>query len=157
MDDRIHYSAFNHLISLVDDAEDLVHGVFEKITKEECFEPCPSSCSSTSPYRSFDGCCNNLIQIDNGRAPKKFARVLDPAYDDYKGLPRGSNDTSKLPNPRKVSRVVHRTHQESKSTKASLMLMQFGQFLDHDITFTPHPPGKLLSYVSLLHLNIIIF
>ena len=41
-----------------------------------------------------------------------------------------------LPEPRKVSAAFH-TSQEMPDQVHSLMTMQFGQFLDHDITFTP--------------------
>ena len=136
-----HYNCF---IFLVEDSAEKIQDMCVKIIEEDCFDPCPSSCNTSAPFRSFDGCCNNLNHTDYGRAPKKFARILGPAYVDG-GLPRGSADTSNLPNPRNVSRAVHRPQKESKSTKASLMLMQFGQFLDHDISLTPNPSGMLLS------------
>ena len=107
------------------------------LTEEE--QQCPLSCDVTTPIRRIDGCCNNINQRDSGRAPKPFARSLDPAYaDGVDGeVPRGGFNPSSLPNPRSVSRAVHRPGQGVRSKNVSLMVMQFGQFLDHDLTLTP--------------------
>ncbi len=48
--------------------------------------------------------------------------------------PRSPNEL--LPNPRRVSRDFH-TAVSHPSTRATLMVMQWGQFLDHDLTLTP--------------------
>jgi len=112
---------------------------FLEICLELTEDQCPSSCDITTPIRRIDGCCNNINQRDNGRAPKPFARSLEPAYADGidGGVPRGGFNPSSLPNPRSVSRAVHRPEQGVRSANVSLMVMQFGQFLDHDVTLTP--------------------
>lgn len=53
---------------------------------------------------------------------------------------RGS-DRSHLPSPRLVSASFHPDRNVS-SRVATLLLMQFGQFLDHDVTLTPEVHGK---------------
>lgn len=54
-----------------------------------------------------------------------------------------------LPSPRLVSAMSHPdiSHLHGRYT---LMLMQFAQILDHDITFTPVHKGKRYYYVLLL-------
>ena len=120
----------------------------QDITNEESFEQCPASCDVATPYRRINGCCNNINQRDNGRAPKPFARFMDtdPAYEDGRDgqQPRGGNPLKDagLPNPRSVSEAVHMPGQGVKNSNISLMVMQFGQFLDHDITLTPELGNK---------------
>ena len=103
--------------------------------------PCPSACDGTEDYRSIDGCCNNINRKDSGSTNQAFARFLDPVYEDGVETPRGGLSTSSLPNARLVSRMVHRTKNREVNKNISLMVMQFGQFLDHDITLTPEPGG----------------
>ena len=101
--------------------------------------PCTVECDGTDPYRSIDGCCNNINTKDMGSTHTAFGRFLDPAYEDSVEVPRGGLSPSNPPNARAVSRAVHRTDQIVGNKEASLMVMQFGQFLDHDITLTPEP------------------
>ena len=57
---------------------------------------------------------------------------------------RSSESGKALPSPRLVSIVVHAdvSHLHGRYT---LMLMQYGQFLDHDITLTPINKVRLIS------------
>ena len=120
----------------------------QDVTNDESFQQCPTSCDVVTTFRSIDGCCNNINRRDNGRAPKPFARSLDPAYEDGKDgkVPRGGIHPSSLPNPRSVSEAVHMPGQGVESSKISLMVMMFGQFLDHDITLTPEL-GKVTNII----------
>ena len=71
-----------------------------------------------------------------------FKRLLPPEYEKNLSLPRGGLTSSKLPSARKVSRIVHQDANEgNKQGKFSQMVMQFGQFLDHDLTSTPQTRG----------------
>ena len=45
--------------------------------------------------------------------------------------------TSGLPNPRTISNLLHSIEPTPTDDSISMMVMQFGQFLDHDISLTP--------------------
>ena len=99
------------------------------------------ACQPRDKYRTFSGHCNNLANDNFGRSNTVFARMLPAAYDDDVAKPRSKSTTgSKLPSPRTISTAIHDDvpHPHSRYT---LMVMQFGQFLDHDITFTPLNKG----------------
>ena len=65
-------------------------------------------------------------------------------------LPRGGRDPSTLPSARTVSVAVHHVLQNRPMPAVSHMVMQFGQFLDHDITLTSQP-GDLLDDILILN------
>ncbi|KAK6175367.1 hypothetical protein SNE40_013844 [Patella caerulea] len=97
---------------------------------------CPTS---GKLYRTADGRCNNIHRPDEGRSLEAFKRFLPPAYADGMSVPRIYHKCygrrcvrHKLPSPRLVSLVAHPGH--SVNSVNSVMLMQWGQFLDHDLT-----------------------
>ena len=98
-------------------------------------------CSRKLLYRTFIGICNNIdSDLKYGRRTTVLKRLLEPTYDDGVGRPRSRSlkDRSNfLPNPRKVSNKIHGSLQSPKDQHHTLVLMQWGQFLDHDITLTP--------------------
>ena len=66
-----------------------------------------------------------------------FERLLQPDYFDEIHLPRGGLNSSSRPSARAVSLAVHQGQKgQGGHEPVSLMVMQFGQFLDHDITMT---------------------
>ena len=72
---------------------------------------------------------------------RPFIRLLPPQYEDGIHLPIGWFADRKYsgfvrPNARKVSQHLIRSKRISSDVKHSHMLMQFGQFLDHDIDFS---------------------
>ena len=98
-------------------------------------------CDPTSKFRTISGHCNNLIRPEYGRSNTVFARMLPAAYGDNVSRPRTISVTGNpLPSARTVSTSIHNDipHPHARYT---LMVMQFGQFLDHDITFTPLNKG----------------
>ena len=106
----------------------------------------PTSCSSpednapcdhTSKYRTYSGRCNNLESPDFGKSTTLLRRLLSPEYNDGISFPRSKSvDGRPLPNPRKVSQRIHTT-QVTPDPKFSLSMMQWGQFIDHDMVLTP--------------------
>ena len=101
-------------------------------------DPECENCDKNSPYRTITGCCNNLANKDQGRSNQKLERLITPnAYEDGKSVPRGGFNSSSLPSPRLISRVVHGVEQTAPKPPVSVLLMQFAQFLDHDLSLTP--------------------
>ncbi|XP_071090260.1 salivary peroxidase/catechol oxidase-like [Haliotis cracherodii] len=95
------------------------------------------ACDDTQPYRTLDGSCNNLKNPQWGTAGAPFSRVLPPVYADGIGNPRTlATSGSTLPHPRAISNHVH-FELSFLSTKNTVMLMQWGHFIDHDFTETP--------------------
>ncbi|XP_067656391.1 myeloperoxidase-like [Haliotis asinina] len=102
-------------------------------------QPSPT-CDPSAQYRAADGSCNNLAHSRWGMASIPMRRWLTPAYDDGISSPRerASNFSSKLPSARLVSTIVHTpSTNDDLHAKFTHMLMQWGQFLDHDFTSTP--------------------
>lgn len=110
-----------------------------------------ADCSDTeyhSRYRTFDGTCNNLDNPLWGAATTPYTRKLDPIYYDVNGLsdPAGFPDqpyTPELPSPHRVSKefIIHVTEASGNKNRYSHMMMQWGQFLDHDLSFTAESEG----------------
>ncbi|TRY69075.1 hypothetical protein TCAL_13287 [Tigriopus californicus] len=108
---------------------------------QRCFRKTPSSgslarCDSNARYRTFDGRCNNLANPDWGSAGEPLRRFLPNAYEDGRGIPRGGGHPSSLPSPRWVSQKNH-PDSDVPDSRFTHMVMQFGQFLDHDLTLAP--------------------
>ncbi|CAG2105525.1 unnamed protein product, partial [Medioppia subpectinata] len=100
---------------------------------------CREECTHQT-YRSYDGVCNNLENQLWGASLTPFRRLIDPQYEDGIHLPIGWFADKKYngfakPNARKVSQQLLSAKKVSEDVKHSHMLMQFGQFLDHDIDF----------------------
>ncbi|XP_071089128.1 salivary peroxidase/catechol oxidase-like [Haliotis cracherodii] len=108
--------------------------------KLECDSSLVEPCKTSSPYRTANGSCNNLEHTTWGKAVIPMRRWLDPAYDDHISSPREKShvSSSKLPSARLVSTTVHTPSTDAdRHASYTHMLMQWGQFLDHDITSTP--------------------
>lgn len=102
-------------------------------------------CDPTTPFRTFSGHCNNQRKVGLGKSLTTFNRLLPPAYENGVSRPRLTSVTgSPLPSPRLVSTMVH-ADISNLHTRYSLMVMQFAQFLDHDLTFTPVHRGFFAS------------
>ncbi|PSN37939.1 hypothetical protein C0J52_20255 [Blattella germanica] len=102
-------------------------------------------CDSRSIFRTITGRCNNIRNPNMGKSLATFARLLPPAYENSVSRPRVNSVTGNpLPSPRLVSTMIH-ADISNLHNRYTLMLMQFAQFLDHDITFTPVQRGYFAS------------
>lgn len=102
---------------------------------------CSDSCFH-SRYRSLDGTCNNLDRPLQGAAGTPFRRLMQSAYEDGLGLPVGWSGGK--PSARQVSRALIHTNTVQPSENLTHMLMQFGQFLDHDMDLAPSSPSDIV-------------
>lgn len=93
-------------------------------------------------YRTIDGTCNNLDYPLRGASEVPFIRLLSPDYEDGIGLPRGWSE--QRPSARVISRSIIAAKEVSPSEQYTLMLMQVGQFLDHDIDIAPVSPSEIV-------------
>ena len=89
-----------------------------------------------SPFRTFDGACNNLRRPSWGRAGTQVQRLLPPNYADGVWQPRVAQSGRPLPSARLVSISVV-PDIDSPSPTETIWLMQYGQFINHDLTMTP--------------------
>lgn len=107
----------------------------------------PIKCDATGRFRSFTGHCNNLKNPAWGAAQTPFVRYLAPKHPDGIEKDRVSVvDGSPLPSPRLVTSLVHRDH-DSPSSDLSLLIMVWGQIIDHDVALAAPPRSKLLVIV----------
>ncbi|XP_046580898.1 peroxidasin-like [Haliotis rubra] len=108
---------------------------------------CPTdevvTCDPKSRFRESDGSCNNFKHPRWGKSFTPFRRFMPPQYDDGVSKPRArGRDGSPLPNPRLVSHTLHASDENvPDSPSMSHIVMQWGQFVDHDITSTPIHTG----------------
>ena len=132
--------------------------VFDASTSQAIRRSCPwtpaPSCDTENPtsfdlmYRRSDGSCNNFKEPNYGRATTPFQRIIPPKYSgDSLQMPRTSvKQNLDLPSARSISLKLAKqvkqvsTNQEDVNAVDSLqtvLVMQMGQFIDHDITHTP--------------------
>lgn len=107
---------------------------------DHCPDP-SQQCDTNSPFRTLSGRCNNLRNPNWGKALTTFSRLLPAQYEDGISAPRVTGVTgTPLPNPRTISTTIH-PDISNLHTRYSLMVMQFAQFVDHDLTLTPIHKG----------------
>ena len=109
----------------------------------------PPSCNfpTVNMFRTIDGTCNNLKKPLLGSSGTAFKRLVPPSYEDGISSLRGTLQARKKllsispflppnPSPRFVSETVilNLTQDEIPFTH---LLMQWGQFLDHDLDLGP--------------------
>lgn len=91
-------------------------------------------------YRTYDGSCNNLRHTGWGKSNTPYTRLLPPDYEDGVSEVRKTGVTGGiLPNPRTVSLATIKWS-EKPDNKATVMLMQWGQFIDHDLSLAATTP-----------------
>lgn len=102
--------------------------------------PCTDSCFHKK-YRSFDGQCNNERHPMWGVSQMPLSRLIPPVYENGFNTPVGWEQGRlyhgyPMPNVREVSRQLIATETVTPHSKLSSFVMQWGQFLDHDMTHT---------------------
>ncbi|CAL8121494.1 unnamed protein product [Orchesella dallaii] len=96
----------------------------------------PPNCHDDSKYRTISGSCNNPTSSRLGQSSTTLLRLLPPDYADGIWAPRVRKDGSPLPGARFVSRsLVPDVNQPDP--RYSHLVMQFGQFVDHDLSHVP--------------------
>ncbi|XP_036926121.1 myeloperoxidase [Sturnira hondurensis] len=115
------------------------------------------TCPKNDKYRTITGQCNNRRRPTLGASNHAFARWLPAEYEDRRSLPYGWTPRVKrsgfpVPLARAVSNAIVRfpTKQLTPDQQRSLLFMQWGQLIDHDLDFTPEPAARV-AYVSGLN------
>lgn len=104
-------------------------------------------------YRSADGSCNNLGNDRWGKSSTALQRILPPKYEDGVNSPRSKAENGQeLPSARLVS-TVFATDVNDPHENLTQMVMQWGQFLDHDLTHTPITRG--IKFYLFMLINVL--
>ncbi|XP_061031248.1 myeloperoxidase [Eubalaena glacialis] len=113
-------------------------------------------CPEEDKYRTITGQCNNRRSPTLGASNRAFARWLPAEYEDGFSLPFGWTPGVKrngfpVPLARAVSNAIVRfpTENLTPDQERSLMFMQWGQLLDHDLDFTPEPAARVSFLTGL--------
>ncbi|KAL1424571.1 hypothetical protein MTO96_020039 [Rhipicephalus appendiculatus] len=96
-------------------------------------------CHADLPFRQPDGICNNLEHPEWGSAGVCERRILSPEYGDGVSSPRKARSGRPLPSSRLISLLVHDGSGlfREPDERVSQLSIGFGQFLGHDLGFTP--------------------
>ncbi|XP_054084905.1 peroxidasin [Zeugodacus cucurbitae] len=91
-----------------------------------------------SKYRSIDGTCNNMKNPSWGASLTAFRRNIKPIYENGFSTPIGWTKNQLYggflkPSPRLISTSVITTKRITPDSRITHMVMQWGQFLDHDL------------------------
>ncbi|KAI5099534.1 eosinophil peroxidase isoform 2 precursor [Silurus meridionalis] len=111
----------------------------------------PPPCRTTpdlNKYRTATSVCNNHVHPLRGASNTAFTRWLPPVYEDSISQPQGWNpgrsyNNFLLPLVRLVSNRIFSTQDQSVQgdNQYTLLITFFGQWNDHDLTFTPMSPS----------------
>lgn len=110
----------------------------DRKTKQECL-----NIPMVNTFRPSDATCNNIDKPLQGASDTSFRRLIGPVYEDTISVPRGTSQAMdplkhySKPNPsaRFISSTV--VKDSNRQEPFSHMVMQFGQFLDHDLDLAP--------------------
>lgn len=105
----------------------------------------PIRCDPSGRFRAFTGHCNNLMNPSWGAAQTPFVRFVAPQHPDGVQAERVSvEDGSALPSARLITSMVHQDH-DQPSSDLSLLIMVWGQIIDHDVALAAPPRGKFIT------------
>lgn len=131
-----HTSDYNYKELLSPQHLDLVARLSGCMTHRQ-FSNCTDMCFHKK-YRSMTGTCNNLQNPTWGASNTGFRRILKPIYENGFSQPVGWRKGVKYygfekPSARLVSTTVIATETITPDEYITHMVMQWGQFLDHDL------------------------
>ena len=127
--------------------------MFDSDSSQAIDDICPWTpaprCESSVKYRTIDGTCNNLKEGNYGRAMTPYQRILLPEYGDGSiHLPRKSRSGNvELPSARQLSQRMTADSNVADDIQ-TVLVMQMGQFIDHDLTSTPTSSSSCCSKSS---------
>ncbi|XP_042629395.1 thyroid peroxidase [Cyprinus carpio] len=108
-----------------------------------------TTCATDGKYRSISGVCNNRKNPLWGAANTGLARWLPAEYEDGENQPKGWNTGRQysgfqLPLVREVSNKIMCGSSMAvlEDSAYSQMLVDWGQYIDHDISFTPQSSSR---------------
>ncbi|XP_075706908.1 eosinophil peroxidase-like [Rhinoderma darwinii] len=140
---RIYSRPFNISDLLTANQIDMLHKV-----SGYAFLHLPKDCPFNR-YRTFTGECNNRRFPNFGVSNRPYARLLPAQYEDGRGLPQGWTENRRingftLPLARAVSNQILQFPEKEQTLdkQRSLMFMQWGQWIDHDLDLAPETPAK---------------
>ncbi|XP_036310250.1 lactoperoxidase [Pipistrellus kuhlii] len=112
--------------------------------KVGCGAPVPEVTCDNSSYRTLTGACNNQRDPALGAANRALARWLPAEYEDGLSLPFGwtpgkTRNGFRIPLAREVSNQIagYLNEDDVLDQNTSLLFMQWGQIVDHDLDFAP--------------------
>jgi peroxidase len=91
-------------------------------------------------YRTMDGTCNNFQRPLRGAAYRPYNRLMNPEYDGGLSEPVSSL-TNIRPSSREANRAMLSSPKSVLSNEFNALLMQFGQFMSHDMAKTTLVPS----------------
>lgn len=117
----------------------------ERLARESgCRENKAIYCDRDAEYRTADGTCNNLYNPYLGASSEALNRLIPARYFDTEGLNDpigipGEANVPDIPATFKVVRefIIQQDHPSRRIHFFSHALMQFGQYLDHDMSLSP--------------------
>lgn len=94
------------------------------------------NCNENARFRTIDGTCNNLERPLWGSVGDKFLRLEPADYGDCVSAVRRAKSGDEMPNARQISINILGSNDcpNPNNNVLTHLTMNFGQFMDHDIT-----------------------
>ncbi|PIC45219.1 hypothetical protein B9Z55_005312 [Caenorhabditis nigoni] len=104
---------------------------------------CEANMCYNALYRTLDGTCNNMKgEPLRGASYRPYTRLLPTIYDNEVSEPVGSLFTDARPSPREITRKLTSSQASVESPDYNALIMQFGQFISHDMAKTTLVPSS---------------
>uniref|UniRef100_A0A182MLX1 Heme peroxidase 1 n=2 Tax=Anopheles culicifacies TaxID=139723 RepID=A0A182MLX1_9DIPT len=123
----------------------ILHGALLYVVLLSSYTLSQTACPETpvcdeEQIHQLDGSCNNLLNPVLGTANRPYARTVPANYADGIWEPARTTSGQSLPNARQLSLNLF-GETEMQHPKHTLVSMQFGQFVAHDLSFTADADG----------------